>query len=262
MGYALLHQGTVVTGTGTSFSLTFASPPTAGNLLIMCWAQGNNSGTSMSVDPFVSNQSCIAGASVGSGSIWSKIAVGGDANPTVGPSTSTTIAGVLLEFTGNAAGGGPGNTGPVDQNNAASGTSSPLTATNGAVDSFLGDLAVGVSVDILKTAATTTSSHSYGNNPANAIGNNDSTSSTFHWRFSYGVTTSGIFANSLTETDTSSKITGIGVALCDYAPLVVVPRNQWRNYAPLVRASSWMERAKGLLVPPERELWRPELVTV
>ena len=183
---------------------------TAGNLLI-CWVAGDAVATApttpsgWSVGKTVTGTSCAA-------AIFYKIAAGADAAPTIAAVTSQVWAARLAEYSGN-------NAVPLDQVSSATGTTSPIVATNGSADVVSGELMVVAAADFYSTAATKTLTHTLNNATATST-SNASTSTVSHYDFAYGVTTTNASADSDSYAFTTNKITGSALVLCSFKPTI------------------------------------------
>ncbi len=201
--------GTAVQGASGASITTLAygtgESRTAGNLLVcFCGVDGTATLPTTPAGWSVARQ--VAGASCSATIFWS-VATGGDAAPTIAGITSGVIAAQLAEFSGV-------DVSAVDASGTATGTASPVTATNGNADPFIGCLILMASADFRSVARSTndtwTSNHV---TTVTQAGSNNGTSSVDHYSFGYGLTNSNTGADTaiLTASVTTS-ITGIAVA--------------------------------------------------
>src|SRR5205814_937785 len=130
----------------------------------------------------------------------------GETAPTITNTAGTFCAAVLTEFSGAA------TTSPVDQDaNPATGLTSPQTVTLLAADVAAGDLMLATGFYVYTMAGTKTTSDTYNNATATAIGNNDATSTVNHYRFSYGITTTNASADNDAAAFTITNISSVAV---------------------------------------------------
>lgn len=195
MAIALVKLGTAQSGTGT-VSPTFGQATGSGNLLI-AWVV-HVAGLSA-----VSGWTEVLSASIGTVSVFYKAnSSASEAAPTFSDGGSgLLITACLGEFSG------ADTSTPKDKNGDNFGTASPVVATASATDTSSGDLTCGVSRFNYTMAATKTTSHAYNNGAtAQAVSDNDATSTADHYRFSYGITTGNASADTLTHTFTTTAI--------------------------------------------------------
>ena len=210
MAYALV--GTIG-ATGQTAPSSGVTPPwgtgesrTAGNLLI-CFIGVTGTAT-LPVTPSgwtIAKQ--IAGTSC-SATIYYKIAAGSDTAPTIAAVVGGVIAYQLAEFSGNA------TTSPLDQTGSATGTSSPITATQGAVDTAVGELLLTCGSDFRSTGRAPNDTWTSNNATITQAGSNNGTTSTTHYSFGYSLaTTSKASADTAVMTlSVTTNITGLAVA--------------------------------------------------
>ena len=137
-----------------------------------------------------------------SATIFYRIAAGSDAAPTFTVSSGWCSC-QLAEFSGNM------GTTPLDQTGTASGTTSPLTATFGGVDTLAGELLLHCTSEYYSSAGTKTLTLSSNRTTYVAAGTNAGTSSRYHYAFGYvaGTDSKGS-ADTAVLTYTTTNITG------------------------------------------------------
>ena len=192
MAFALVGSlGAVASGNNPAPA--FGQATTAGNLLI-CWGKD--------IDATISGTGWTLIGTSQAYPIWYRMNCGAaEAAPTF---SGGTVSGVVMlgEFSGGA------TSSALDQQ--AEGTNSglsPRDVTNPGADATSAELLICVLSCGLSKAGTHTSSISYNNGATNLGGaNNDATSTTAHYRFSYGITTGNSAADVATLTSTSMNI--------------------------------------------------------
>ena len=153
-----------------------------------------------------------------SASVFFRIALGGDGAPTVAALSGGTINARLSEYTGND----PSSGSVLGANGASSGTGSPQSATNYAVDAALGGLMVSALALIRSSAATLALNTATYNNATATYTSNAAVSTVSHYGFGYGTTTANAAADSDSEAFTATSITGaaLGLAYFKAAPVL------------------------------------------
>jgi hypothetical protein len=215
MAWALVGTiGTAVQGAASAdASPAFGASEnrTAGNLLVL-FSSVTKSATLPSTPAGWTIAKQVAGTST-SATIYYKVALGSDAAPTITGVTNGQIAAQLAEFSGVVAS-------VVNQSGSATGTSSPVTATNAGADTSTNSLILMASGDTRSANRapndTWTSNHV---TAVTAAGNNNGVSNQVHYSFGYGNTnsTSGADTAILTASVTTS-ITGIAVVDAVFKP--------------------------------------------
>jgi len=229
MAVALVGSfGTVASGT-TSIAPAFGQSPTANNVLVL-WSITYGAST----NPFPSGWTECVNASGGGVSVivsigW-KIAAGGDTAPTLTNAGATQGWAVLAEFSGlqnppvSGIAGGAGGLNP-----------SPLTATLGSVDDQIGNLFLSCGAWLHSKAETTTTADTYNNGATPTTNrNNDATSTTYHYRFAWGVSTGNSTAPSFIESDSSMNVDrgalgGRSLEVIPTAATYIPPRRFYRS---------------------------------
>jgi len=146
-----------------------------------------------------------------SATIFSKLAAGADAAPTIAAITSGTINAQLGEYSGLLQQQASG-----DQSAAAQGTSTPIVATCGAVDAAVGELVVGCGVAINSSARANTMSHTINNCAGDVETSNGATSTVSHYCFTQGATTSRAAATSDSFAFQTTQLTGATVVVATF----------------------------------------------
>jgi hypothetical protein len=189
LAYALVGSpGAVSVGTsGTSITPAYGQSPTATHLLVLVV-----NGSADTTGPAAPSGWTLATQTEqtptgGSASIFYKIAAGSDAAPTVAGLTGVVWYGQLYEFSGNV------TSSPLDRsgNNYGTGATSLVLTNSGGADAASGELVIYAGGFLYSPATASTAVSSSLNNGAgsNDVTNN-ATSTTFHYIFGYGVTTS------------------------------------------------------------------------
>ena len=205
MAYALVGSaGTVASGT-SSVAPSFGQATSAGNLLI-CWVGGLGGAPTTTASGW--NQAVVNGAEI---AIWYKAnSAASETAPTFTGSTSAMNA-MLAEFSGGA------TSSPLDQTGGTLGGATPVTVTAAAADAASGELVIVAQYDDLTKAGTVTTSHTYNNGAtANINANNDATSTTPHYRFSYGLTTGNSSADNCSAADNSMNLSTIRPVIASF----------------------------------------------
>lgn len=225
MAYALVGSfGTAATGSGTT-SPSFAQATSAGNLLVG-WVIASLANATTSATGWLK----AVGQSTDTIAIWYKPNCGaGETAPTF--SGNGTMWAVLAEFSGGD------TSSPTDKIGGGLSATSPLSQSASGADVEAGQLVCACQHDALSKAGTTTSSHTY-NNGATASGNanNDATSTTIHYRFSYGITTGNSAADNVSFANNSMNLSGIYGCLASFklasaAPKSLTPISRYMNIA-------------------------------
>ena len=208
MAFALVGSLGAVTQGASSAAVTpaYGQTPTANNLLI-CWvgvAGGTSPGTPSGWTLALLGHT---GSGSGSAALFYKIAAGGDAAPTVPAVSGGVIAAQLGEFSGGAV--------PAVEDRGASAsaiTSTPTTMTAAGADAAAGEL-IAYAVSMFYSAGATKTNTMALNNGATAHDvNNNATSTTNHYLFGYGITTTNAAADVATLTWTTTKNAASGAA--------------------------------------------------
>ncbi len=138
------------------------------------------------------------------------------------------------------------------------GTTSPTTVTIAAADAAAGNLLIAATGTVTSKAGTTTTTLTFNNATATDAGNIDTTSTTVHYRFSYGVTTTNAGADSTTATDSDMNLTNmvalIGSFKASGAAAAFQPRptgSTFQDPAVFMGAIKrrWDRRRSGLFIP-------------
>lgn len=203
MAYALVGSlGSPATGAPPT--PTFGQATTAGNLLV-AWVRANGTVTITTS----STGWALAAGFVSGVRIFARPNCGaGESAPTWSGGNATVMLG---EFSGGA------TSSPVDLTGTANGATSPQTATGAGADAAAGELVLGCEAIDLSKAGTHTSSITY-NNGASSLGDahNDGTSTTQHYRFSYGITTGNAAADQVGGTSSSMNLLEIQLAFASF----------------------------------------------
>lgn len=258
MAPALVSNGAVATGT-TSATPAFGQPTTAGNLLVCLLAGDYHSGATNSDGTWTGSVINQVGTS---GDAFTKIfykqnCSGSESAPTISATGGTVINVMLAEFSGVA------TSLVLDKSDSAQDTvaTSPATFTMGfagspVTDTASGELIVTIGFTENSKAATQTTADTLNNATLASMANNDATSTAFHYRFSWGVTTSNASADVATRTDNGKSVSLLWVAMATFkagaTPVVVRPR---RN--PYSQLLAQFERLKDGLYAPRPGLWLP-----
>lgn len=224
MAIALVGSiGTVATGT-TSVAPTFAQATTSGNLLV-AWVATYSANASISDATWSlavrSNQGALRTE------VWYKQNCSASETApsfTTGSLSSSPSYGVFAEFSG------VDKTAALDKTGtggAGISATSPLVAACSAADSYSGALMVTVGYWALTKAGTATTADTY-NNGATPTGNlnNDSTSTQWHYRFAYGITTGNSAADQTSQSNNSKNLNFTSLAISSFSiPRTAVPRH-------------------------------------
>ena len=216
---AITHvaHGAVATGS-PSASPTFGQATTAGNLVVCICVYTSIGTTSMDLSGW-STAYYQQGATYSTW-VWYKAdCADNEPAPTITTvSPVASIWAVLAEFNG----AGPA-TNRWSSTSGASGVT-PVAATTAGTDVAAGYLALMASIDSLSKAGTVTTSDTFNNGTANDLGNNDATSLTTHYRFSYAITTSNSVADSNSHADNSKNLNFIQTSIQVYGPATFTTR--------------------------------------
>lgn len=251
MAYALVGSaGTVATGSGSA-SPAFGQATSAGNLLI-AWVIAVGGGATTSASGW---SKAVARGDLTA--IWYKPGSGAGETAPAFTGTGNMFA-MLAEFSGGA------TSSPFDQGIAQGGAgTSPVVATNTSADVQAGELLVSAARDALSKAGTATTSSTFNNGATPTTNaNNDSTSTTDHYRFDWGITTGNSAADSNSHANGSMNLSATDVVIGSFklAPVVTLysqPCNLGNSPGMLSQAlapESWRRRLRGILVP---DLWTP-----
>lgn len=208
MAYALVGSaGAVSTGaTGAAVTPAFGQTPTANNLLILFIA--SDGATTLPTTPTgwtnVRQKAGTAGCACEIAfKIAAGVASGGDSAPTVTGIASSVLSCQLAEFSGGAIGN------PTDQTGQNTGTTSPLTATNGGASRAIGELILVCSaLDYSASATKTITLSSNHVTSFNALGNSSALTTAAHYAFGWGASNSVTGADTGVLTFTTTSITG------------------------------------------------------
>jgi hypothetical protein len=216
---ALVSLGTVATGdagTLNSCAPAFGAATGAGHLLVAwvaCAAGNFTLGTPAGWTS--AGQAGSADANNVSADVFYKAnSAAGETAPKFGNNggTAGTLYAALAEFSGAA------TTTPLDRTAGLSGgATSPIVATATLADATSGELVLASGLFLETKAATTTTAHSF-NNGATTTGNlnQDATSTSQHYRFSYGITTGNSVADSDSFSDTSMNLSVAALQLASF----------------------------------------------
>lgn len=262
MAYGVVSAGTVSTAAG-NVTPAFGATTTAGNLLI-CFASVSGSSTA-SVTTATggwtkSVGSGTSGSPVTAAGIFHKIAAGSDGAPTITAASApiSLCAAVLVEFSGNAAAS------PLDRFAGPNPTAtSPVVATCAAADEAAGELICSASMWTLTMSGTNTITDSFNNGgTSNDVGNNDSSSTTTHYKFSYAITTGNASADQNSQSSSNMNISQIAICIASFKlPTIFQPRNaavNHQNPGVLMERQEW-ERKRNMWRPRRPKLWKPDL---
>lgn len=232
MGYALVGSaGAVDTGaSGGAITPSYGQTTTLHNLLIL---QVDGFGTA-TLPAAITNWSIAkqqAGTSC-STSIYYKVAAGSDGQPTVAAVTSTTLVGQLFEFSGGAA------SSTIDKIGGAAGTTSPITGTNGGVDTASSELIIVCGCSFYSSASGTKTLALTSNHATLTSSTNQNAAITQVYDFAYGVTTSNSGADTGINTFSITNITGAAVAVATFLSARIAGQPSIHTQA-VRRASTW-----------------------
>ena len=203
--------GAVSTGaSGAAVTPSWGTSETrvAGHLLL-CWVGGEGAATLPTTPGGWTVAAQKAGTS-SSATLFSKIATGSDSAPTIALATSVIWNVQLAEYSGND------NSATPDKSATASGTTSPIVATDGSADSNPGNLVVGVAEIFYSAAASKTLTHTLNNGATPTATDNHATSTANHYSFCYGLTTGNSSASSDSFAFTTTNITGAALAFATF----------------------------------------------
>jgi hypothetical protein len=207
MAIAVVAIGTVATGSAT-VSPAFGASTGSGHLLVAWVSHSDSTGSS------TTDGTWTKATGTDTDDIWYKANSGsGETAPTF-----TCLAGSMNAALGEFSGAATAS--PLDQTkNGTSGATSPIVVTATSADATSGSLIVVLTRDFLTMAGTVTTTDTL-NNGASATnaGNNDATSSTTHYRFSYGITTGNSAADSNSHADNSKNIGNMFPRLVSFKP--------------------------------------------
>lgn len=241
---AIAHlQDDATTSTSANPTCAFGSNVTAGSLLLVKVSTLNGA-LSTSVPTDTLGTTYVAeDANTGGVTLYTGIAPSGGTNTVtahMGSSTATTVS--VAEFSGVGS--------PIPDVSPASttGTSTAVLSHNATGLSVPNELFI--SFFIVPSSTTTSISAPSGGFTAMAKGTQTNES----WAYLIGT---GTTAHQCGWTIAPSRT---WVAYIDtFEPAVFTPANTMRSFVPMMRASNWMERAKGLLVPERERLILPRL---
>lgn len=252
MAIALVGSlGTVSSNT----SPTYAQNTTAGNLLI-CWVRTRGSGNMTISGTGWTIAAGVPGPPPDNALIYYRANCGAtESAPTLGG--ETVYNAMLGEFSG------ADTSAPLENNSGTAATSatSPVADSCGGTDVATGNLVIGCMYDLQSKASTCTTAISFTGGVATASGNanNDATSITTHYRFSYGLTTTNTGADTASGSDTSMNITLLAIAIASFkvasAPATRVQRSPGvdSGFGHFCKAHQavrrWRHGAHGILVP-------------
>jgi len=183
---------------------------TAGNLLI-CFVSVTQTAT-LPTTPAGWSIAVQKAGTLSSVTIYHKVAMGADAAPTIGAITSGVIAAQLAEFSGAVAS-------VIDQSANGTASSTPVTITNGAVDAFSGSLLLTGVADRRSIARSTNDTFTSNNATFTQAGNNNGTSSTNHYSWAYGATTSKVAADtSVAAFSVTTNLSGAALGAVSFKP--------------------------------------------
>lgn len=203
--------GTVATGT-TSCVPAFAQTTTAGNFLA-AWVASDQTGTQTPPTGWSIVTLYQAAAAI----MYKANCATGETAPTF-TTNGSTIAAAMAEFSGVA------TSSPEDQNTFNTSITSPLSISNALPDAAGGELVLTAFFDALTKAGTVTTADAYGSNATSiSAGNNDATSTAFHYRFSYAITTGNGIADTVSHSNNSMNLSSIKGGIASFRIAAVVP---------------------------------------
>lgn len=228
MAYALVKAGTVASNAAATVSPTFGQATGSANLLIawvIGWGASADTATT-ATGWVVAKQQRVSLVGTQTAAVWYRPNSGsGETAPTFTMAGATQMIAALAEFSGGA------TSSPVDQIGFnTGGTTSPQLLAQAVTDVSAGELFVPCLLWTLSKAGTATTADTYvdGATPG-AIGNNDATSTTQHYRLSYEITVANTAADQLSQTNSSMNISVVGGACASFllfsGPAVRFPRN-------------------------------------
>lgn len=195
----------------TAVTPAYGQTPTAGNRLILFVSvtgsvtQAGGFGTGWVTWATSSGNSTSV-------SIATKIAVGGDAAPTVAADTTGVISAHLEEWSGGEA------TNTRDQSHTtASGTTSPITATFNAADAAAGELVAMAAADFRSAARAPNDTWTSNHGTPTLRASNNGVSSTNHYSHATLITNSNSGADTAVLTaSVTTSITGLSIAAVSF----------------------------------------------
>jgi hypothetical protein len=107
----------------------------------------------------------------------------------------------------------------------------------------------------LDRAGTCTTTQSYNNSTAVALGDGDASSLLNHYRFTYGVTTSNDTADNVTTTSSSMHQAVLGSMIVSFNAAVVAGSTD--HFDTINGGYYPMEKLKNYWLPKKRKLWLP-----
>jgi hypothetical protein len=215
MAYALVGTIGAVNSAaagGDAAPLWGASENRTANNLLICFVTITNSTTIPSTPTGWSLAKSVAGTSCAA-VIFYLIATGGDAAPTIfGDLGNSYTAAQLAEFSGNA------TSSPLDQTGSATGTTSPITATNGAADAATGELLIMTGADRRSLVQSPNDTWTSNNGTVTAAGNNNGSSAADHYSMGYilGTTANASADTSVMTLSNTTNLTGLAVAAASF----------------------------------------------
>jgi hypothetical protein len=212
MAIALVGAAGAFSAAGAAtISPAFGQGTTAGNLLV-AWVgadNGSNTITTAQAGWVQAVNKAFGAGSTSQAAIWYKPNCGNtETAPTFTCTAALRMQAQLGEFSGAA------TTSVVDRTATGSGTASPQVVTTAGVDAQMNELQA-TAYDWSMTAGTCTTTDTYGANAtAINLGNDDSTSTFSHVRFSYAITT----ANNIADTDsgTNTGVTNVAAVIASF----------------------------------------------
>lgn len=256
MAMALVKAGTATSTATTSVTPTFGQSTAAGNLLIAWLMCGSSIGGTFS-GPAGWHQAVVSSANADA-AIWYKaVSVAGESNPAFNTTSSgiTILAAVLAEFSTGATGGA------VDQVGSGNSGSSPVVANAAAADAADGNVVAATASILLSKSGTNTTTDTMNNGAtATSLGNNDSTTTNWHYKFVYGITTGHTSADQDSEAQSSMNFSAADLAIASFKPAASKPpRNPAINHQnPGLLMQRFRQRVRhhGRIIVPD--LWLPE----
>lgn len=211
MSYALVGTaGAPVVGSGnTLVTATWGTSQTrsANNLLILhCF--GFTTATLPTTPSGWTIAKQVAGTSCSS-TLYYRIATGADAAPAIAAVVGTAFTVMANEFSGGA------SSSPVDQTGSGTAATTPIVATNAAVDAATGELLVYVG-GCLYSAAQTASLIPTLTNATAVDTNNNATSNGKHYDFGWGFTTAHASADKDSMAVSTGNLTGGAVVIASF----------------------------------------------
>lgn len=210
MAIALVGSAGAVQSGASPLQGAFGQATTAGNLLVAWVASSATQVTTVDQGWSIAIED--------NGNAWHSLIAykancgAAETAPTFTRSGSTLVV-QCAEFSG------ADTTSPLDQTGKVGipGASSPYTVTAGGADATSGSLVLATDSHLLSKSATCTSTDTL-NNGATATGNanNDSTSTTQHYRFTYGITTGNSVADNDQVTNDSMSISALDSVIASF----------------------------------------------